>query len=1094
MVRFSSRWSLGRNRLRPRLGARRLRAVDPSRYTPLWAPLTRAPLVLVLLCAVFSGAVDRFVPPSSPLLAAPPPSAKFDDAAALDLRLGKGLYDQGLFERALPPLEKVRSGSPGKSQREEALFLLGEAYRSLDQLDKAEARFGELLRFAPQSEWAALAQLGRGESLVRLDRAQEAVQILEAATRGAEPDRPVAHYWLAEARVRLGQLDAAIAGWSTIVESAPNHELAPYAAYNAALRCRDAKEPARGLALLDRVLRSKLEDSMADRLHLIAGELALLGGDPARSISEYQSVKGKDSQPAALAGAAWAAKEAGDSRALASIRRRLSEQFESSPERLEVDLLFGSARAEAGDIEGTDEALRRHKSGARQDEAIFWCAWARRVAGQPLDAGEMFASIDGSGEWAARGTLRAEEEFRKAKEWQKSLLAARRFISEWREDPRASAVVAGAVESSYRLGDDARVLDLEKSFSAQWPDDPFAGDVRHYAAVAALRTEKPAQAVELFAALWRESSRRPAIASRYAWALLAADPESAPARISALLPSLEGGAASEVGVLLGRAHATGGDLDAALKAYRRAAESDPKGEFGTRARLEEAILLGGSDVSDVAAQRAAEQAYRAVLEGNATEVVRARARIDLALLLAGRGDDRAAQPEFVRYLDDHVDGADRADAWLGLAFSRWRLDDQDGALAAVNGLRKEGTDATRRAEALYIEGRVGLESGDREGAARALTAYLENHGDGPRVADVLRELARVAEDRGDSERAIELLERRLADHPRATASDEALYRVAWLRLSAGDEGKAAKGFSSLVSQHPKSEFAGDAHFRLGEIAYAADDHKAARAAFTAAISCGTGKAAGSEGTSSPEGSLIAERARYRLGWSYRKGEEWARAAEVFETLVRENPTGDLAGEALYLAADAADRGERPLDASRLLERFLDEYPKHERSSAAKIRLAETLADKEEWARIRTLLDPLRTTQLEEPWNTRHRIALGRALVRLGSGKRAVPILTEALAEGGARAAEAQFEIGLAHRQAGDRDRAIEAFIHGPVLYPFKPWALRSHLEAGRDLLATGKRREASRLLKLAIEQDPEGPIGREAKRMLEGADDKESFR
>ena len=177
----------------------------------------------------------------------------------------------------------------------------------------------------------------------------------------------------------------------------------------------------------------------------------------------------------------------------------------------------------------------------------------------------------------------------------------------------------------------------------------------------------------------------------------------------------------------------------------------------------------------------------------------------------------------------------------------------------------------------------------------------------------------------------------------------------------------------------------------------------------------------------------------------------------------------------------------------MLENFLARYPEHERATAVKIRVAEALAEKEEWTKIRTLLDPLRTTRLDDPWLARHRIALGRALVRLGSGKRALPILTEALVEGGARAAEAQFEIGLAYRQSGDRDRAIEAFIHGPVLYPFKPWALRSHLEAGRDLLATGKRREAERLLKLAIEQDPKGAIGREAKRMLEGADEKESF-
>ena len=43
----------------------------------------------------------------------------------LDFRLGKGLYNQQFFERAIPPLERVRTGDATPRQLEEALFLLG---------------------------------------------------------------------------------------------------------------------------------------------------------------------------------------------------------------------------------------------------------------------------------------------------------------------------------------------------------------------------------------------------------------------------------------------------------------------------------------------------------------------------------------------------------------------------------------------------------------------------------------------------------------------------------------------------------------------------------------------------------------------------------------------------------------------------------------------------------------------------------------------------------------------------------------------------------------------------------------------------------
>ena len=59
----------------------------------------------------------------------------------------------------------------------------------------------------------------------------------------------------------------------------------------------------------------------------------------------------------------------------------------------------------------------------------------------------MFAAIEGDGPWAARAIVRAEEDFRAAGRYEEALGAALRFIETWRDDPRGSAVLAGAIES-----------------------------------------------------------------------------------------------------------------------------------------------------------------------------------------------------------------------------------------------------------------------------------------------------------------------------------------------------------------------------------------------------------------------------------------------------------------------------------------------------------------------------------------------------------------------------------------------------------------------------------------------------------------------
>lgn len=86
--------------------------------------------------------------------------------AAREYKLGKGHYDLGLTDRAIPHFERVRelagagSGDISDAQREQVLFLLGECYFVAGTLDRAAERYGELTGQFPKSKY-------RGDAWVR---------------------------------------------------------------------------------------------------------------------------------------------------------------------------------------------------------------------------------------------------------------------------------------------------------------------------------------------------------------------------------------------------------------------------------------------------------------------------------------------------------------------------------------------------------------------------------------------------------------------------------------------------------------------------------------------------------------------------------------------------------------------------------------------------------------------------------------------------------------------------------------------------------------------------------------------------------------
>lgn len=1022
--------------------------------------------------------------------------------AAREYKLGKGHYDLGLTDRAIPHFERVRElaeqpeSAVSDAQHEQVLFLLGECYFVGGTYDRAGARYLELIRLFPQSSHRGDALVRAAESLVKLERPADALEVareviddpkLAASSEHGAP----ALFWSGEAHSRVGEAEPARERFGQLIARFPDHRLIPFARFNLAGLLRAAEDNTAALDQLS-ALRETPEP-LVEPVALLEGDLSLLEGDLDRAARSYARIATGPNRPAALEGLGRVARRREDRATLHRIQEELATRFATSPERERIDLVCGAWAAEAGEVSEADRYLAPHDpvegDGDWADplaaEARFWRGWARGAAGDSEGAIAIYRPLsERDGDWASWAHFRLSAELRRAAQWRESLEESLAFATAHPEDSRTSEALAGAVECAFRIDEHPRALELAGVFHQLYPDHRLSVEVDRFASESALASQRWDDAIRgyesVVSKVGDDDRGRTVLAEslpRLAWARFQRDGaeaveaiETIVARLEAL-PNASPTVRAEVGTLLGHARSKAGNVDGAIDAFTRAAAADPRGEAGARAALEAASLRSGATDDP----KALVANYEKIIERSEGET-RARARLELAELLVRLERDAEAQSHFRSYIDEAPTSPEVPFAWLSLAFCQWRLGELEPASASLSELtRVLPAESALEGDVLFLSGQVAAGLERPEAAESAWSKYLAEHAGGPREARVLRDLARLSEANGDPAAAIGYLERRVDEHPRAAGADEALYRLAWLRQEEGQADEALAAYERLIEEYPESGFIGDAQYRLGDLAYAAEDYDRARTRYEAALA-------------SPEAERLGEFARYRIAWTYQRQEQWAKAFECFESLAEQHPETALGTESLFLGAEAAAKIGRADDERRLLEAFLARAGRHEYTPDATIRLSELLTLEKNWKRVRHLLEPMLSEELSPNLRARHRVAFGRALRESGAAKSAIRYLEEALEEGRAIAAEAQFEIGLAHRDLGDRKQAISVFTSGPILYPFKPWALRSYLEAARDMIAEGSRVEARRLLERAIEQDDGGPWGEAARQMLGSLD------
>ncbi len=1005
-------------------------------------------------------------------------------------RLGKGFYDMGLYARAIPHFEEVRDGKAEPELLEQSLFLLGECYYVEKKLPSAGARYLELIRKFPETSHRRDALLRAGESLVKVGEYQEASSVLDKLLSDPGEGEAAALYWAAEAQVRLENSERAETYYQRLVDQHAESEFFPYSAYNLAGMRQRAGRAGEAIATLERVDLSKAPETLREPIHLLSGDLHLALGQSDSALQAYDRVTGAERRPLALEGIARAANLAGDTGRIQSARQEAYSKYRESPERLRIDLILAAVIAETGRVEEVDALLEDHVADTK-NEATFWRAWSRGVANRHDEAIAFFeylAETDASTQWSNWALYRLSFEKRAIYDWEGALKASTDFISRYPEDSKSVEMAAARVECLFQLDRDAEVIEAKVAFVEKYPDHELTGQVTRFAGESAIRLENWPVAIQSFETLLAgtdSATARLAIWPRLAWSLFQAKPAESAARLQSFFDeaqaayaiALSSGEAvdpslvAEVGRVLGFAYRQSQHPEGAVVALDTAQGLDAEGEEGALCELELASLLVALNrpVDEVAPR------FQSVLKRSQIPTTRARAELELGELFAAAGRHQEATEPLRSFVKNNPVSETWGYGVLALAFCEWRLgtfDQAEATLAKLFGWEPLPEYPDVRSEAIFLAGQVAKSQELLEPSEGYFTRYLEEHPNGSRRAEVIRELARLAEAKGDPEAARGWLAKLYSEHGEDPQADEALYRLAWLESEAGETDKAKNLFTELLTRYPESSFVGDTQYRLAEIAYAAGDYELARSHYQKALE-------------SADADRLGPFVTYRIAWSHRREENWELALASFRKVSTDYPEAPVSSESIFLASEAARELERAQEERALLEAFLGQADQHAYQREAKIRYAELLTGDAEWQQIKQLLEPVETDDLSTPLKARRSVALGRALLKLGAARSALSHFESALAAGELVAAEAHFEMGNAHVELGDLERAISTYLSGTIRFPYKPWATRSAIEAGRQSIALGKTAEAKRILTNAYNQDPESAWGREAKKLLD---------
>lgn len=335
--------------------------------------------------------------------------------------------------------------------------------------------------------------------------------------------------------------------------------------------------------------------------------------------------------------------------------------------------------------------------------------------------------------------------------------------------------------------------------------------------------------------------------------------------------------------------------------------------------------------------------------------------------------------------------------------------------------------------------------------------------------------------------------------------EQAYYEWAILAFEIGDYVTAIEKNLHLIRSGMELENPGAIFTLLGESYFANSEYGRAIEAFERAERAGN------------VDEYAKLQARFQRGWVMYRNHAFEEAQRIFEQVYRDDPTGPLAGEALFWSADSYYNLGEYGPASARFQRFISEFRNHEFIGAARYSLGWSYF---KMGQFENAIPPLRAFLSEYkappialfPYDVDTRLRLGDALYALRRYDEAIPYYEAVLNEPrGADYAkyqvansfyrkdmtfesvrtfrqlivefpnstlreQAQYNIGYIYLLSGNYAQAISEFELLLRLFPFSQWAARAQYNIGNAHYNAGNNAQAIEAYKLVLERYPRSDL------------------
>ena len=968
-------------------------------------------------------------------------------------QLGESLMRLERFKEAIPHLESyVGQGRSEGANVAAARFRLGKACAAIGEHAKAADHYGTFSREFPGHKLAPAARYWTGECLLRDARAggSAASQKFEKARRALESAaqqikgttyEPYCIYGLASSLLALGKHDAAARGFDEIVRRFSKEEFASDAALRLAQCYGELGKHEQALAAYARLTRD------------FGGKLAV----------------------ESLMGQAWAHYHKGDRGQAAALFCRIADQHLEHPSAYVAGYNAGTTLFNLGKY---GDALARFdtigkKDGEYERASLYWkamCLLKLDRAGEALGPLRPVASEEG--QYQVEALFALGDAFYQLRKLEEAEKAYEKMAVMFFEEGLADDALEAAATAASERGANGRAFVLANRLVQHYPSSPLKAKAQFLAGESLFREEKFADAARVFDEMLASNSPdvgRDTVLYKLAWC-----------------------------------RARTGDLSAASDIFQRVAKEHADSKLAG-----ESLYMAGKLLSDQKRHGEARAVYEECAKRYPRDPAGENAAYGMALADYSRQKWGPASAGFEAFVRKFPKSQLLPDSWFYLAECCFAEKRFDRAREAYETVARQYRDSPLAARALYGAAWCSREKGDMEAAEAAFALVADRYPKDALAAEALYWAGQCWMSCGDWAKARAVLTRarsapgaekvaaevhyatghcllRAEKHDEAISvygkflmefkdsprRANALYDMAWAYLGKQDRDRANYYFQQAANEAPEAQLKGDALFRVAEAQYAAEEYEKAAELYAQVAEM--------------EGVSFADKALYKLGWSYEKLGKRESAIGAYRKASELDRDGALGRESAYRSAMMLKELGRHEDAASGLTALLTEADlEKELAVKARFQQAESLRAAKRWAQAlesyRMLMKP--NAGFESAYYVHY--GAGVCALQLSAFADARTALEKVIEQTDTEtAARAQLGLGEILAKQSKHAEAAREFLKAHILYGYPKWQATGLLRAAQAFEEAGQKDRATKYLKQLIEKFSDSDEAGEARKLV----------